>query len=238
MPEVPLTIDHLPDSPEPSPAAARPEEPARPWWQFSLRTMFIMVTLLVIGLAWFIQLRERVQMRHRAVEAIEAAGGFVRYEGDHGQYGSDESEGLTLQFALLLGDENTFRNVVTVTWYALNKNGHFGDEHMWVFDYLTETKFVDLDGAAVTNAGLRHLSSLTRLTELGFRGTPLNEEGLQTIEGLKETLRTISIDQATPKALQDRIDAIEQVHDEKALREYDEKMKADALRRVETGSDG
>jgi len=32
-------------------------EAPRSWWQFSLRTMFILVTLLVIGLTWLVNVR-------------------------------------------------------------------------------------------------------------------------------------------------------------------------------------
>ena len=36
---------------------SEPPEAPRSWWQFSLRTMFILVTLLVIGLTWLVNVR-------------------------------------------------------------------------------------------------------------------------------------------------------------------------------------
>src|SRR5262245_13505694 len=49
------------------------------WWQFSLRTFFIALTLLLVALAWYVNGPER---RRRAVVAIYEAGGRVEFESD------------------------------------------------------------------------------------------------------------------------------------------------------------
>ena len=51
--------------------------PRRRWFQYSLRTLFVLVTVLCVWLAVTV---ERVRKQREAVEAIEALGGQVYYE--------------------------------------------------------------------------------------------------------------------------------------------------------------
>ena len=54
-----------------------PSKPRRRWFQFSLRTLFVLLTVLCVWLAVTV---ERVRKQREAVAAIEAVGGSVFYE--------------------------------------------------------------------------------------------------------------------------------------------------------------
>src|SRR5262245_53192302 len=56
------------------------ESPPRAWWQFSLRTMFVLVTLLSLALGWFFSGPERAR---RAVEGIRELGGQAAFSVDN-----------------------------------------------------------------------------------------------------------------------------------------------------------
>jgi hypothetical protein len=56
---------------------ASPARPRRRWFRYSLRTLLLAVTLVAVALAYWVNGAER---QRRAVAAIEAAGGTVRYD--------------------------------------------------------------------------------------------------------------------------------------------------------------
>ena len=54
-----------------------PSKPRRRWFQFSLRTLMVLVTVLCV---WLGLVSERARKQREAVAAIEALGGWVWYD--------------------------------------------------------------------------------------------------------------------------------------------------------------
>ena len=54
--------------------------PRRRWYQFTLRTLLIVMTLASVGLSWFAVKLQQARRQRAAVEAIEKAGGWVEYD--------------------------------------------------------------------------------------------------------------------------------------------------------------
>ena len=75
-----------------------PPKPRRRWFQFSLRTLFVLLTVLCVWLAVTVN---RARKQREAVAAIEAVGGMVLYE--H-QYDDSEPPGPKW-LRELVGDE-------------------------------------------------------------------------------------------------------------------------------------
>lgn len=66
---------------------AAPLDPPRAWWQFSLRTLLVLVTLIAVPLAWFVSGPER---QRRAVNELLARGVYLDFEREAGGVPGDE----------------------------------------------------------------------------------------------------------------------------------------------------
>src|ERR1700676_2985640 len=56
------------------------KRPPRRWYQYSLRTLLIFVTLVGSGLGWLGMKMREARQQQAAVVAIESAGGRVQYD--------------------------------------------------------------------------------------------------------------------------------------------------------------
>ncbi len=149
---------------------AAPPKPSRRWYQFTLRTLLIVVTLVGCGFAWFgLKVRES-HRQEAAVAAIERLGGRVFYDA--------EPPGSGLVRALL-GDE-FFRNVrqVDLEIYAVD------DADLEHLHGLTRLTRLEIDGTQITDAGLVHLKALTRLEFLDLNNTSISDAGLKQLHEL------------------------------------------------------
>ena len=59
---------------------SNPSKPRRRWFQYSLRTLLVLVTVLCVFCVWLGLVSERARKQREAVAAIEAMGGVVYYD--------------------------------------------------------------------------------------------------------------------------------------------------------------
>ena len=156
--------------------------PKRRWYRFSLRTLLIVLVLLSLLLGWFALKIRQAQRQRQVVEAIQKAGGWVRYDFEVDESGApiggEKWPGLAWLRKLfgedLLGDVDTV--------------GSFGSEVSDVlleqFKGLADLKRLHLTGVPVTDAGIEHLKGLTNLQVLDLSGTQMTDLGLQHLKGL------------------------------------------------------
>jgi hypothetical protein len=138
--------------------------------QFSLRTGFVVVTLLCMGLSAWVVPAER---QRRAVKAIEAMGGEVRYN----QSASEASRAAFLRRWL---PPDYFDEVVLAS--LMDTRGT--DAGLTHLSGLTCLDQLYLDGSQVTDAGLTNLKGQTNLQRLGLRGTQVTDAGLAHLQEL------------------------------------------------------
>lgn len=144
---------------------------ARDWLRrrvrFSLRT----VLLASIAMAWLVVRRDQARRQQQAVAAIEAAGGWVRYDYQRdGQPGPAGPEWLQRHLGL-----DFLNHVVAASLPA---------------DYdqaarLAHVQELELIGGDFTREDLNWLSELPRLRELHLRGRTINCAGFQQIAGAR-----------------------------------------------------
>ena len=149
-----------------------PRKPRRRWLQISLRTLLILVTLLSIGLGWFVHRGER---QRRAVTALKELGGEMHYA-------SDLSEADTSFDLSQWPRRDYFDDVLIVSLSRCKMTdadlGHIQD--------LTRLECLELDGTRITDAGLAHLQGLTRLQVLDLSETQVTDAGLTRLQGMAE----------------------------------------------------
>ena len=165
--------------------------PQRRWYQFSLRTLFVLLFLVAAFCGWRVyrarENRERVAAVEQAIAEILKLGGGVGSKyvelrpatwleelfDDPG--GPDDPVGvLDVSHVKLYGVEIT----------------DAGLEHL---KGLTNLEVLGLDDANITDAGLRRLKGLTNLKWLYLDDTKITNAGLKHLEGL-HNLRLLYLD--------------------------------------------
>lgn len=131
------------------------DKPKRRWFQFSLRTLLILVTVFAIACSWYAVEMQKAAKRRTAIKEIKRLGGDVRYY--------DASNPNTL------GDQPK--------WHSLLRKLH-GDEH------LGNPVAVSLEGTQITDAGLDRLEGFRSLERLSLHGTQITDAGLVHIQTL------------------------------------------------------
>jgi len=175
----------------------------RRWLQFSLRTLFVVVTVFCV---WMGITAKRARDQRQTVEAIREMGGLVFYEHQlpDGVYTLNgptsiippfvrlDSTFLTLSdppgpkwLRRIVGDEYFF-TVAQVYLYG----PHFTDAGLVAIGRLTDVQLVSLNSTQITDAGLVHLERLTDLEELLLDGAAVTDE---RVEKLRQALPNCKI---------------------------------------------
>jgi hypothetical protein len=188
--------------------------PTRRWMQLSLRTVFLLVTVLCVALGRWVTTAER---QRQAVAAIEATGGFIDYvpflalvEGS-GVTNPRESEAFPVTLLRHWLPPDYFDEVLQVhlTNTRLTEAGlvhlrgltdlqTLGLGNTQDTDAalarlrLTGLQQLWLGGSQVTDAGLAHLQGLTGLQDLSLGSTQVTDAGLVYLRGLT-SLQTLAL---------------------------------------------
>ena len=181
----------------------------RRWFQYSLRTLFLLVLLASLGMSWFAVRLEQARRQRAAVTAIIASHGLVYY-GYQLDAAGKPVKGVS-PFApawlrRLFGDDlfndvtaiviNTdeqleyakeLRGLQSLRFYCSNKITDDGLANLDHMPHLRNLRF----GAHLhlTDAGLEHLQSLRRLESLDIkylRHSPQTLKSLEKLPNLKE----------------------------------------------------
>jgi hypothetical protein len=146
------------------------------WYQYSLRTLFVFVTLCAVACSWFATEYQRVQRRHRAFEqATEYA-----YT-----YGTGEPEWYNRWLYDLVGDERCAR----VEFLIFNSQSDVTDEDMKAVGQFEELLQLSVPSEAVSDRGLESIEGLTQLVDLGLSSPNITDAGLSHLKGMKELRR-------------------------------------------------
>jgi hypothetical protein len=159
--------------------------------QFRLGTLLLVVTVFCVWLG--VQVN-RTNKQRRAIAAIEAARGVIRYDYEYdpaGQRISDAVPPAPKWLRQLLGDDY-FRKVVTVSFatefYGRHKElglSKIDDQGLRLFESLPDVQKLELGhNRAVTDAGLVHLRNLKKLDMLYLYDCNVTGTGLTHLEGL------------------------------------------------------
>ena len=145
-------------------------KPEQPWYQFSLRSLFVVMFLACIGMSWIGVKMQQARQQSEAVDAIEKVGGKVSY------------------------DEGFFRSVVLVSFPC---EGTLTDADLEHLEGLTELRELIIGGyeglhceqpppqyptKQVTDVGLEHLKGLTNLRYLDLKRTKVTNEGVMKLQ--------------------------------------------------------
>jgi hypothetical protein len=165
------------------------EKPMR----YGLRSAFLVVTLLVLGLAYVANSiefhRQRCAREARAITRIREAGGSIsRRECPEAWIARlvDEQLGLTVHrvslrhvdtASTMLPLLSAFPHLETL-WLG---NSNFSDDDVPILETLPQVTRVELAYTRITDASVESLSRLTQLRALNLDDTPLSDESFQKL---------------------------------------------------------
>jgi hypothetical protein len=149
------------------------ELPKRRWYQYSLRTLFVVVTLAAIGFGLIVVPAQR---QKRAVQAIRDAGGDVMHEDEPKEKRFLRAPEWLQEF---LGDDY-FKRVMSVN---LAKS-RITDDGLENLEPLNELVNLNLTNTHISDAGLKHIRGLTKLVVLDLTNTQITDAGLEHLNGL------------------------------------------------------
>jgi len=156
---------------KPQPAAPYPK---LRWYQFRLRSLFILTLLVAIGMSYVTVTMRDCRKQKAAAEAIERTGGWV------------ESEPTWL--GRLLRDDSLLR-VTKITRFSWER----GTDDVWVhLQGLSQLQELSLGNANITDAGMIYLRGLSQLQTLRLDDTKVTDAGLVHLRGLSQ-LQTLNL---------------------------------------------
>jgi hypothetical protein len=181
------------------PPKADPPKRKRRWFQFSLRSLMILMLLVGIGMAiWIVPIKKRAERQQAAIKAIVNDGGLVTYDYQENQpanrsgFVKAEPPGPGW-LRKLLGDDY-FANVVTVrvrTDAGLKELS--GPKHLKGLIRPYNDRFTSvnskgqrishIDATQITDIGVRQLQDLNELEYVDLSDTGITDAGLDYFKG-------------------------------------------------------
>lgn len=163
----------------------------RRWYQFSLRTLFVVITLLAV---WLGIHTHSARLQKRSVAAVHEYGGRVRYDFQYpqGTYGRDDLDysatSRVPQWMLDSVGIDFFHDVVEVTIdreYDYGRQNPSADDGLIRSLYgLPELRRLGLSHCGVSDEGLRGLSRFSSLEDLDLSYSSITDDALSRIGSL------------------------------------------------------
>ena len=179
------------DNAEAMSTTTQPPKPKRRWYQFSLKTLLVVMTVAIVAFGGWVQyMRKRAQENRDRVAAVKEAVAWIDKVG-----GWIESEYIELRPQTWLeeqfgdpGEVDDPVDVVEVTvvdfTFYLDGNPDVTDVGLEHVTALKHIETLNLNFTNVTDAGMAHISGLIHLRYLGLNGTKVTSTGLKHLKGL------------------------------------------------------
>jgi hypothetical protein len=159
------------------------EKPAKRklrWYQFSLRTLLIFVTVFAFACSWFAVKMGQAKRQREAVNAIQKVGGTVHYDYAETAPRTVSSSGKPWEpeWLLKLLGEDFFHKPVNITFFDTPK------DEGWIkaVNSLPSLKTLLLSGGNISDETLDNLLELPNLEELHANSSSVSDEGLKNLE--------------------------------------------------------
>lgn len=177
---------------------AAPDKPKsrRRWFQFSLGSLFLLVVVLSVPLAWLAYERNKVRKREAAIAAIERLNGNVHFDDSQpfrpawmGPLLGDNSTSEVAIVELQFSDSLTDDDMANVAGFTRLRDLNLS--HSRVSDAaLTNLEWISLDDTQVSDAGLVQLAALPKLEWLELKNTRVTAQGFKKLQTALPNVRT------------------------------------------------
>ncbi len=154
-----------------------PPSPQRRWFQFSLRTLLVVMTLLCLGPGGYVayeQSKSREQIA--AFKAVNQCGGY---------FASDQMMPVRSSAKRLILGDDTSANLTHVLFVRSHPDGRtfiFKDDCLQHLSELPRIHDVTLSDISVSDAGLVHLARLKGLKAVSLKNTMVTDAGVAELQ--------------------------------------------------------
>lgn len=156
----------------------------RRWYQFGLRTLFVLVTIACTGFGWIAYKWRQAQIQREGVQSIQSVGGNIEYDypwDEDGTYNSDKVTPPAGYLRNKFGDD-LFLNVKVVSFW--NTGVHLDDAALTHLDTFTQLEAISLAGTGIRDNSLARIRGLTQLVYVGLDRNPITDVGIENLCGL------------------------------------------------------
>jgi hypothetical protein len=155
------------------------------WYQYSLRSLFVLTVLVAIGGSWFAWKKQQVERERVAAKVFKELGGSVDY--NWGYFAKARPNTQPPGPAWLRGwlGDDFFAHVVFLNLHSCP----VADADLEHLRDLPRLEIVYLDYTKVTDAGLENLRDLRQLTNLSLKSTKVTDVGLEHLRGMTQLKR-------------------------------------------------
>jgi hypothetical protein len=173
-----------------------PSKPKLRWYQFSLRTLLLFITLFACACSWFAVKNQQAKKQKAAVEKLRSFGYTICYDYEHysTEQGYDKTP-PTPQWILNFTGIDFFYNVYSVGHakslpaYHKQKTPALTDADMAIFEQLPQLRCLYLNNyygspPEITDLGMAQLEKLRFLELLSLTETSVTNESLKHIKTL------------------------------------------------------
>ncbi|MCX7424781.1 MAG: hypothetical protein NTW96_04010 [Planctomycetia bacterium] len=189
--------------PDPEPTPEKPRPRCR-WFQYSLRSLLLLVTVCAIGCSWFMVKMQAANRQREAVKSLRKFPGHIQYDYQRSDNRREPPGPPVLrrllgddffahvEFVCLGADEDfTEADAVCLASLPLLKDlrlcgAWISDTGLAHLEGLSQLETLDLSFTKVSDAGLAHLAGLAQLRDLNLSGTKVTDAGLLHLAGLAE----------------------------------------------------
>jgi hypothetical protein len=169
------------------------EKSKRRRFQFSVRTLLVVVTIACAAFGWLgVKIRQAHHQRS-VVRTIWAQGGNVHYDTEFvdGEWRETNDIALTMSAEKFLQSILVYDLFKTATLIALSDSAT--DDDLGLLQELPALNGVYLHDSRITDDGLKQLQPLTRIAYLKLSDTRVTDAGLSHLYGLKQ-LRVLRLE--------------------------------------------
>jgi hypothetical protein len=200
-------------SQDPKVPTAPPAKPTLRWYQFRLRSLFILVFLVAVFFSWVAVKREEARQRNEAWNKLLALGtpgaGYLTAirgsigsawlrklsgEDDHSYLGAfyfdvtfDPKSGVTAPNPnppVRDSDLELFQTFPQIRSISLRRCRNITEAGLAILSQLPDLEGLDLSDTDVSAAGLRHLTRMPKLNSLTLSGVKLSDDAVRVINQL------------------------------------------------------
>jgi len=183
-----LAFFSLPPFPSaPMPTTTQPPKPKRRWYQFSLKTLLVVMFVSCIVFAWIGWRMQRARENRARVAAFQkefqnALTEIRKLGGRADRITYDMRQTQTWLEKQFDDPGDADPHVVLSVYHVDLSESRVTDAGLEYLKWLTELSQLELQGTSITDAGLEHLNGLTSLHSLDLSGTKVTDEGVKKLQ--------------------------------------------------------
>jgi hypothetical protein len=152
------------------------------WYQYSLRTLLIFVTLFAVACSWFAVQMQKARRQKEIRQAVENEGGNSMYEYQVEAQERLKHDKFDSEAAALLSDTSDSDFFDNVSKVCLANSSTLTDSDLAMLGWLKHLRELDLHHTQITDAGLKHILGLKELRFLDLQETKVTDAGVATLK--------------------------------------------------------